>query len=481
MRKAIYITFSLFLIVLLSFCKKDTGPAYFRDYPYKIGNILINKCATAGCHNDESYKAAAGLNFSTWENLFNGSNTGSSVIPFRADFSSLCYFINTFPDLGPVNNPNMPYNGTSLSREEVITIQDWINNGAPNVDGTIKWADNPQRKKVYVLNQACDVVTVFDAETQLPMRYINVGNDPNTIEVPHMVKVSPDGQYWYVVFVNNNILQKFSCSDDRLVASVVLDNTAFDWNTIIISDDSKRAYCVSWTSSGRVASVDLTKMKVIQKLLLSPFPHGVALNATQDTLYITGQTGNFIFKLDTGFNNVVQLSIENGQLPNISGVLDPHEILLSPDKTKFYITCQKSNELRVFNIATNSVVAVVPNLYSAKEMALSVSKNKLYVTCMDDTTSFTGGHGSVAEIDLTSYSANKLKVGFQPHGIGIDEGRNLIYVASRNIYSNGPAPHHSSVCGGRNGFVNYIYLNSFTLLPKRTEIAADPYSVGVRN
>ena len=62
----------------------------------------------------------------------------------------------------------------------------------------------------YVLNQGCDVVTVFDAATQLPMRYITVGNNPSVSESPHMIRISPDGKYWYVVFVANNILQKYS-------------------------------------------------------------------------------------------------------------------------------------------------------------------------------------------------------------------------------------------------------------------------------
>ncbi len=480
MRKPLYIVFFPFIIVF-SFCKKDTGPGFFKDYPNEVGNIIINKCATSGCHNDASYLAAAGLNLSTWEDLFKGSNSGSSVIPYRADFSSFCYFINTFSELGPVNYPTMPYNAKALSKDEVTIIQDWINNGAPNKDGVIKWADNPSRKKVYVVNQGCDVVTVFDSETQLPMRYITVGNDPNKIEVPHIIKFSPDGLYWYVVFVANNILQKFSCVDDRLISTIVLDPTSNDWNTIIISDDSKRAYCVAWASNGRVASVDLEKMKVIQKLALAPFPHGVALNGSQDTLYITGQTGNFIFKLDTGFNISPQISIQPGFLPNGgSNSLNPHELLLSPDKSKFYITCEWSNEVRVFNIATNSVVAVIPNIYNAKEMAISVPKNKLYVSCMDDTTSFANQHGCIAEIDLTTYAVQKIKVGFMPHGLGIDENKNLLYVASRNIYSNGPAPHHTSVCGGRNGFINYIDLNTLSVLSKRTEIAADPYSVGIR-
>ncbi|HRD39221.1 MAG TPA: hypothetical protein PLC65_11360, partial [Bacteroidia bacterium] len=125
----------------------------------------------------------------------------------------------------------MPINGEKLSKEEVQTIKNWIDAGAPDVNGNVKWADNPNRKKLYVINQGCDVVTVFDSETQLPMRIVDVGVDPNNIESPHMVKVSPDGQYWYVVFTNSDKMQKFRCSDDQLVATVSL-GANYDWNTM---------------------------------------------------------------------------------------------------------------------------------------------------------------------------------------------------------------------------------------------------------
>jgi len=67
-----------------------------------------------------------------------------------------------------------------------------------------------------------------------------------------------------------------------------------------------------------------------------------------------------------------------------------------------------------------------------------------------------------------------------PHGIAVDEANGLVYVASRNILSSGPPPHHSSGCGGRNGFINFIDINSFTLKSKRIEVSSDPYSVALR-
>lgn len=480
MRSYTYIVVLLFSILFLSDCRKDKGLANYGNYPNEVGKIMVLKCATAGCHNDASYLAAAGLNLANWDALFNGSTNGSSVIPYRSDFSSLCYFINTYADLGNINTPTMPYNAEKLSKEEVKTIKNWVDAGAPDLKGNVKWADNPQRKKVYVTNQGCDVVTVFDAETQLPMRYISVGRDPVNIEYPHMVKVSPDGQYWYVVFVNSSYMQKYRCSDDAFVGEVNLNNY-LDWNTFIITDDGKKAFCVAWTNIGRIASVDLTNMKVINVLFPISFPHGVALSPANDTLYVTGQQSNYIFKVDTSLGSYPTQTITLDGLPVTNGnSLNPHEILLSPDKQNYFITCQGSNEVRVYNIATQTITQVIPVGTYPVEMALSPTKNKLFVTCMEDVTSFPGYHGSVSRIDLTTFSEMRIQAGATPHGIAVDENKGLVYVVNRNYLASGPAPHHGAVCGGRNGFISYIDLNSFTIKPKRTELSVDPYSAAVR-
>lgn len=477
------ITYILFVLVLaFSFCRKDKGLTSFGSYPTSVAKTFVYKCATSGCHNAQSAPAANGLNLATWEDLFKGSNSGSPVIPFRSDFSSLCYFINTYSDLGPINIPTMPLNKAPLSHEEVKAIKDWIDAGAPSADGKIMWVDNPLRKKIYVANQGCDVVTVLDAATRLPMRYISVGKDPNTIEVPHMIRVSPDGQFWYVVFAAGNYLQKFRCSDDALAGEVNL-GPYINWNTFITTSDGKKGFCVSWSSNARIASVDLEQMKLINNVgggLITNI-HGIALSPAEDEIYVTAQTGNYICKLDTGFTNgVQQISLENGQPINTGSSLDPHEILLSPDKQSFYISCQATNEMRVFDIASQMVTNIIPVGVYPQEMAVSAIQNKLYISCPEDVTSFPGTHGSVSVMDLTTFNVQKIKVDALPHGIAVDDTRNLLYVASRNILSNGPAPHHSSVCAGRNGYINYFDLTTLNPVNKKTELSVDPYSISIR-
>ncbi|MES2513050.1 MAG: hypothetical protein V4580_02855 [Bacteroidota bacterium] len=474
-------TFAIVILLALYACTKDSASPTFGDYPPEIGKILTYKCATSGCHNTASYKGAADLDLSSLATLFNGSINGSPVIPFRSDFSSLCYFVNTYTDLGPINGPTMPLNGNALSREEVQTLKNWIDNGAPDVNGNIKWSDNPNRKKYYVLNQGCDVVTVFDAATQLPIRYINVGENSGTIESPHMIRVSPDGQYWYVIFTKNTILQKYRASDDSFVGQVSL-GAYQDWNTIVISANSKRAYCVSWQLSSRLAIVDIEHMTLLHNYGGGTFQdaHGIALNKTNDTIYITKQQGNYIYKADTALNTgFMEVRLDGSPSSIGTSSLDPHEIIFSPDGTKYFVSCQKSNEVRVMSAAGDVLLQTISTGQYPLELAISASRNKLYVTCEYEPSINPNSKGCVNVIDMATYQSTKHLVGYEPHGVIIDETNGLLVVASRNTGSTGPTPHHTGVCG-RNGFVNYFNINTMQLLSKKTEVASDPYSVAIR-
>lgn len=482
-KKITFLFLSLFFVIssLIFFsCKRDSAPPDFAGFPTEIGQIFINKCATSGCHNSISYPAANNLNLSSFASLFKGSSSGSPVIPYRSDFSSLCYFINTYDDLGVKNYPTMPLNGTPLSHDEVKTIKNWIDAGAPDINGYVMWSENPNRKKYYVLNQGCDVVTVFDASSQLPIRYINVGNKPNIIESPHMIKMSPDGQYWYVVFVGNSILQKFRASDDSFVGEVNL-GVDQNWNTIAISNNGKRAYCVSWQLNSRLAIVDLQNMQLKANIGAGNFSdaHGVALNKTNDTIYITRQTGNYIYKIDTALTTIDEVAIDGSSTPNPTSSLDPHEIIFSPDGSQYFVTCQGTNEVRALSTIDNSLLQTISTGVYPQEMALSVSQNKLYITCVNDPNSNPKIQGSVTVIDMSTYVSNNYKVGYQPHGISVDEANGYVIVASRNILTDGPTPHHTGACG-RNGFVNYFKVNNMQLSNKKTEVASDPYSVTIR-
>src|SRR5450759_1390582 len=68
--------------------------------------------------------------------------------------------------------------------------------------------------------------------------------------------------------------------------------------------------------------------------------------------------------------------------------LSPLEMLLSPDGGRLYVVCQASDELRVVDLESGKVVAVVPLGRAPRGIALSPDGTHIYVTnSTDDTVS----------------------------------------------------------------------------------------------
>ncbi len=482
------------VLVLLSSCTYDQyEPVVVTSsgYPTEVESIIVGKCATAGCHNTISKNAAAGLDLSNWEVMFEGTNNGAVTIPYRSDFSTICYFTNVDSALGLVVLPTMPVNENPLSVAEYMALKNWIDAGAPNKEGFVKFSDDLNRHKFYVVNQGCDVATVFDADTRVAMRIVDVGQNPGASppESPHNIKVTPDGLYWCVVFLNADIVQVFSTATDQLVKTIPIGNgIAGGWNTLTISKDSKKAYSVDY-NGGRVAFVDL---EAGTSNTVGPFPitgnpspnlHGVALNATDDTLYVTCQEISKILKIPV--NDIINYQDINinplgpWQLPF---PMKPHEIIFSPDYSKYFVTCQDTNviQVRVFNTSNDQLVQVIPVGKVPLEFALYEDGNLLFVTNTEDDF-FPDMRGSISVIDLNTLTEiKKIKVGWQPHGIAVDPVKQVVYIANRN-YSGGPAPHHAASCAGKNGYLSIIDLNTLERVPDfKPEVSVDPYAVGVR-
>jgi YVTN family beta-propeller protein len=472
------------LSFLFSSCTNEKGVPDYNDYPEEVGKLIFTKCATSGCHTDGSKEAAGGLSLQSFNSLFAGGRAGAVVIPYRSDYSTLFYFTNTFSDLGPAVQPTMPYNKPPLSREEVLLLKNWIDAGAPSRDGYVKFSDNPSRKKYYVTNQGCDVVTVFDQASGLQMRYINVGQTAGN-DAPHMIRVSPDKQYWYVLSLTGEYLEKYRASDDSYAGRAYIGSGY--WNAFTISSDSQTAYCTDMSpSNGKVAIVDLSAMTASTQ---QPFvyPHGVALKPANDTMYITKQVGNTLYKVPVSdFSGLSQINLYTGAAPSVN--LNPHEVAFSPDGSKYFVTCQGSSEVRVFQSGTDKLIDSIPVGASPTEMAFSTSRPYLFVSCTEDTLNFPGKRGSVAVINyVTNTRLGYIYTGWQPHGIAVDDDKKLVIVANRNYATDGPSPHHASACGGRNGYVSFININTLTVVSapnststKKIEVSVDPYSVGAR-
>ncbi|MEZ5045436.1 MAG: YncE family protein [Chitinophagaceae bacterium] len=403
--------FCFFLItIIVCACEKNIDPAVIANqYPPEIEKIIINKCAVSGCHNNRSFQNAANLNLTTWNTLMEGGVNGSCVIPFQPSFSSLFQFINTYDSIGIVAYPTMPINNTALSLAEVKTMKKWIEDGCPNTSGKIPFEEELiVQKKIYITNQGCDVVSIVNTSNNLVARYISVGGDKQKIESPHTLKVSPDGRYWYVCFATGKYFQKFDSKNDELIAQVEIGEGS--WNVVSISNDGLSAYISDLNSNGKVVKVNTSSMQVTATYMANgilSYPHGIAISSTGDTLYFTGQYGNTLYRFIPSIPHIDLISLQKNVAPHtIPNTLDPHEIITSPDGSKYFLTCQSSNEVVVIQAGVDTVLSSIPVGIYPLEMSISKKRNKIYVVCQEDPNPLNPFYkGGVYEIDI-----NTLKV-----------------------------------------------------------------------
>ena len=479
------------VVIVLNACKHHPGvqPDGGSGYPEAVAKILVNKCATAGCHNPLSYQNSDGVLLDTWQHLFDGGNSGAVVVPYDIENSSLLSFINTDSTDGLVQEPHMPLYQAPLSKEEYHTIRDWIAAGAPDKAGNIPFGDNPDtRQKIYLTTQGSDMLHVIDAQRNVIMRNIKIGKSSD-IEAPHCVRVSEDGLYAYTCFLKGGWAQKIDTRTDKIVGEVYLSSPGVSqYNILNVSRDGSR-FIVADFAKDSLLIVNTATMQIVQKIwgaqagLSLSSPHGMASNAAFDTIYVTSQYGNTIYKISPG-GYLEDVSLDGNPPNNALGTRDPHEIMLTPDDKRLFVTCQASNEVRVLDAHTNAVLAAIPTPTFPQELAISRTMPYIFATCMEATSTLDSFRkGAVLVINYNTLQVVKTIYGdfYQPHGITVDDRLGKVFIASSNQNLNGPAPHHVLTGGGRIGWYSVYDLN--TLLPvnsRRYETSIYPYSADVR-
>jgi DNA-binding beta-propeller fold protein YncE len=481
---------AIILALLLPSCLREQAASLDGGYPTPVAQIILTKCAVAGCHTAQDKDAASGLDLSTWKACFKGTaDFESVVIPFYTMESHLFLHCNTFADLGEQLSPRMPKSGNALTREELKVLDHWIMQGAPDKYGRLPFSDRVNRSKIYVSNQGCDRVAVIDADSRLLMRYIQVGTS-NSIESPHKVCVSNDGKFVYVLLNSDGILHKVDAETDQIIGSASFG--AGNWVNFLITKDGSRAFVLDSENDGKVVVVNLNTMideKYYSGTGLFVLPHGMSLSADEHYLYILPSGANFVYKMDVTDPLHPQLPqqvclVPGGQASfSAADNLNFHEIAFSPDGSKYFVNTQLKNEVRVFSASNDSLLGIIPTAIYPQEFAFSKRYPYLFVSCiLDSTCTSPQCLGAITVIDYNSLQVVKhIKEGFyQPHGLVVDDANHRLVVASRNLDLKGPPPHHIAACTGRNGFISTLNLDNLSLEDYQVELSVDPYSVAIR-
>ncbi len=462
--------------------REPVQPEVEHGYPEEIARIIVNKCATAGCHNEASYEVSGGnLRLDSWSHLFNGGNTGAAVVPYSVECSPLLYFTNSFPQHGPIpeDGMKMPLNNPPLSEEEYLTLKNWVLSGAPDKDGNIPFASNKDtRQKIYLSHLSCDFITVIDAEKHVVMRCIPAGNQV-TIEAAYSLKVAPDG-FAYISYWASQYLFQLDTRTDSI--SSIIDLGMPNSQTLLPVANKELLLVNSF--AGAIMRINTATKQVIQQYGLGQVvsPHGIAANRTRDTFFVTEQSGNIVHKIAAnGWSKKITI---DGQPPSASTGPQPVQIVMSPDFSRYFLSCQATQEVRVMDAYADTLIRSIPVGQMPQDLAVSRTLPYLFVTCVEDPATTPIYKGAVYIIDYNTLEVVR-KVNdryYMPHALAVDDVYKKLYVFSRNIDPDGPVPHHSSsTCDGRNGYYSvYDFEKLQPVNNRRYEVTVDPYAADAR-
>ena len=472
------------------------------DYPDSIASIILTKCTNAGCHNQASYQNAAGLLLDSWAHLLQGGAIGAEVVAGNPQYSPLLYTINNYYDTPAIQaQPTQGHLATPLTIAQYRTIKNWIAAGARDRNGNIPFATNPDtRQKIYLTISGCNLIAVIDAQTRVIMRYIPVGTYPGN-ESLHDVTVSHDGMNAYLTFLDLNSLLKIDTRTDTVVGAADLSSAVSGvfgnggWSLITMSPNDTALMLTGYLSAGYAVSISTGSMLINNNLSRDEatggsgtfvWPHGIAANATYDTFFASLQYGNIIDKFTFAPHfSYTYLSIDGNSPVTTHNTTtpDPHQVIMSPDHSRYFVSCQNTNELRIMDAHKDTLIAAIPVGTYPQEMSLSPSRGYLFVACMQDSNAYVpaGGKGSVYVIDYTTNTVAKVIYGdfYQPHDVAVDEQDGLLYICSTNAA--GAPPHHVlGNCSGRDGWYTVFDINTWQTDNKRYQVSVFPYSIAAR-
>lgn len=361
--KKIALIFPLLAITLLvTFCEKNKDPLSGGEIDYSnITDIkysehvqaLFNKECT-GCHNAQ--QASAGLRLDAWNYVALGSETAGGVIPFDSQNSRLMRMLTELRVNGQLKPHPADQGRAALDTSKTNFLARWIDGGAKNDAGEVPFEHSHEH--LYVCNQNAASISIIDPHAFVVIRNIDLqelGYPANA--QPHLVTLSPDGEFWYVSLIGANKVLKFDAHDNELLSEAstpvpallahhptehVLYISRFmdpaNPQTSIYAVDSETMQPAAGTNNGNIS---LPNSDVYHGLVMDANYVYTASLAGGNIIVINHATKEFLTALPLGANR------------------QPLHLALSPDSQTLYVSCIGTDEIAVVDVSDPANPAAV--------------------------------------------------------------------------------------------------------------------------
>jgi YVTN family beta-propeller protein len=434
---------------IFSACHTPTEPV-IGNFPGNISAIIQGNCLGGDCHSS-STTLNTGLDLSSWEAMTKGSIYFNEIIPFSAAKSHFFGHINNNSAIAPVVLPSMPLGRDYLSETDQLAFFNWINQGAKSADGKIPYSS--AANKIFVVNENEDMVSVIDAATQRLIRVLPVGAG----NAPAAVAATSDKSSFIVAMIGNSgIVQKYDVASYSALGEFQSNITPGE---MALTPDGTKGYITNDAFDGHSFVVfDPSGMKLL-KTISTPLlidPRCVAISPDGKYVYIGGHFSDDILRVDTHTDSIVSclpLGIDVQIPPKSPGSqkYTPQKIVISSDSKTMYVSCENTNEVVVFDLTRDSIIARTPVNILPWGLALTPDDKELWVTAYGD-----------SDVYVLNTATNQVltiidTVSALPHAITITPDGAYVYVACE--LSSGGAHHHAT--GGQPPS-SYVVINRKT-------------------
>ncbi len=484
-KKIIFILASISVISVLNsinFMGCDSGSTVKTGEPLSFSRdiqpIFAQGCNFPGCHN--STDKQSGIDLTSWDALMkNGSSRGAEIVSYNATWSNLVKHINRIDtNISSFAEPLMPIalmpysNGMPLQSNQLLKIIDWINQGAKNDNGEVAFGNITN--KAFITNQASDLVAVVNLDNNHLVRLINVGGRSNLNQppdAPHVITVDNQGNYFYVSLISEGYMEKYDARTYQQSGRVLIGSSP---SHIVITNDGTKGYLTDFTTSGSIKIFDTGSMTVTNSITEFRMnrPHGLRLTHDGTLILTATQISEFLYVINTSTEQIENIVQVDPSVP-VSGAgtnnFNPYQIAVTPDDKYAYITCRKSNDIRVFDIQTRTFILNIPTGLNPLAHEISPDGKWCYVPNQ--------GSNSVTVIDLLTNTVVKTisNVGAQPHQVDFTADGHYAYVTCESTI--GGFVHHPPSSGKKPGTTAVIDVWAGHIKIKDIEMASFPAGI----
>jgi len=443
-----------FLMVLAIFLRCEhivTSPEQPGQISYagQIQPIFTTNCAFSNCHIAGS--TPSGLVLTSHAELAKGGREGSAIIPFEPALSHLFQHINGDSTLSPQAEPPMPFMRPRISLEDILTIQKWIQQGAPDDQGTPMYS-NFSGEQFVITNQSDDFITLIGAQSGLISRIIPLFAPTWPFpalppRAPHYVRIAPDGKTAYLSLIAAGLLLKIDLPARKIVQELALGGSPAH---IEINTAGTKAVVSNFSTQNAIHVIDLisfTEERKISNVLYNP--HGMALLPDNQTLFTAGAVSDLLYRISLS-SSAPQAFKLSGVTPDVgetSPKLSPYQIRYNPNDGNLYVSCRKANEVRVWSTATQTFVDSIKVGKTPLLMDFNADRTELWVACQGDS--------SISIVDVAARIVKHVieDLPNQPHGVKFSSDGKTVGLTCEHVTGEADQHHPGTRSGSPGVFV----------------------------